>query len=208
LSVSRTDPRDLRTNAIVSRRVRAHSRTIHLLRWLLPSAIVAILAVLGVFVGVDALHTQAARPRETPTQIRMVNPHFLGRDEQGRAFNLSARQARRDDNNLQQVFLDAPVMTLDVDGQRPSTLTADNGVYREDTRLLKLTGHVRVDDSRDSTVGTDEAIVDTRAGTINGRSALNAKGPTGALSAGSYTATDKGDHLILRGGVHATMKGR
>ncbi len=208
MSVSRTEPRNIGAAAIIPRRVRAHSRTIHLLRWLLPAAIVAILAVLGVFVGVDALHTQAARPRETPTQIRMVNPHFLGRDEQGRAFNLSARQARRDDNDLQQVFLDAPVMTLDVDGQRPSTLTADNGVYREDTRILKLTGHVRVDDSRDSTVATDQATVDTRTGAINGRSSLDAKGPNGTLSAGSYTATNKGDHLILRGGVHATMKGR
>lgn len=196
------------TLRITPRRARAHSRLVHLMRWLLPAAIVGILAVLGVFVGQDALHSAAAKPKDAPTQIRMVNPHFLGRDDQGRAFNLAARQARRDDADMQQVYLDAPVMEMDVDGQHPSTLTADNGVYREDTRILKLTGHVRVDDSKASTVATDEAIVDTRAGTINGHASIAASGPAGAIQGGSYTASDKGDHLILRGGVHAQLKAR
>ena len=206
MSQSRAD--DLGLPAIIPGRVRAHSRLVHLLRWLLPASIVGILAVLGVFVGQDALQSAAARPKEAPTEIRMVNPHFIGRDDQGRAFNLAAREARRDDNDMQQVFLDAPMMEMDVDGEHPSTLTADNGVYREDTRILKLTGHVRVDDSKASTVATDEAIVDTRAGTINGHAAIAASGPTGAIEGGSYTASDKGDRLILRGGVHAQLKGR
>lgn len=195
-------------NSIIPRQVRAHSGRIRLLRWLLPAAILAILAVLGVFVGLDALHSAAARPKETPTQIRMLNPHFLGRDDQGRAFDLAARKATRDDKDMQQVYLEAPVMAMNVDSDHPSTLTADSGVYREDTRILKLTGHVRVDDAKASTIATDEAVVDTLKGTVNGRSPIDAKGADGAIQAGSYTATDKGDHLILRGGVHAVLKAR
>jgi lipopolysaccharide export system protein LptC len=199
---------DLHRSRTSPRQTRAHSRLVHLLRWLLPSGIVAILVILGVFVAEDALHSAGAATKDAPTQIRMVNPHFLGRDDQGRAFNLAARQARRDDKDMQRVFLDAPVMEMDVDGQHPSTLTADSGVYREDTRILQLTGHVRVDDSKASTVATDEAVVDTRAGTVNGRAAIAARGPTGAIEGGSYTASDKGDRLILRGGVHAQLKAR
>jgi lipopolysaccharide export system protein LptC len=193
---------------VISRGVRAHSARIHLLRWLLPASILAILAVLGVFVGIDALHSAAARPQDTPTRIRMLNPHFVGRDDQGRAFNLAARQATRDDKDMQQVFLDAPVMAMNVDGDHPSTLTADTGVYREDTRILLLTGHVRMDDAKASTVVTNEAVVDTLKGTVDGRDAINARGATGAIQAGSYAAADKGDKLILRGGVHAVLKAR
>ena len=76
----------------------------------------------------------------------MVGPHFIGRDNQGRAFNLAARLAVRDDTNMQQVLLDSPVIVMDVDSAHPKTLTADHGVYDEDTRLLHLNGHVRVDD--------------------------------------------------------------
>ncbi|MFI4935967.1 MAG: LPS export ABC transporter periplasmic protein LptC [Caulobacterales bacterium] len=208
MTVTPAAARPSNASAIIRRDVRAHSRAIHILRWLLPVAIAAILAMLGMFVGVQAERTEAARPKEIPTKILMVNPHFLGRDDQGRAFNLSAHQAVRDDKDLQRVLLAAPVVVLDVDGAHPSTMTADNGLYREDTRILLLTGHVRVDDSRASTVATDQAVVDTRAGTVSGTGPVAGSGAMGAIQAHGYTATQKGEHVILRGGVHAQLKGR
>ena len=74
----------------------------------------------------------------------MIAPHFIGRDDQGRAFNLAARIAVRDDADLQRVILTAPSMAMDVDTPQPKTITADRGVYDEDTRILRLVGHVRV----------------------------------------------------------------
>lgn len=195
-------------SALVRRRARAHSRIVLALRWLLPTLILALLGLLGAFVVGQAMRAAAARPKETPQQIRMVGPHFIGRDNQGRAFNLAARLAVRADTNMQQVMLGAPVIVMDVDSPHPKTLTADHGVYDEDTRLLRLTGHVRVDDSTASTVATNEAVVDTKAGTVSGASALNGNGPMGAIHAGSYSAAEKGQKLILSGGVHAQLKGR
>jgi lipopolysaccharide export system protein LptC len=143
-----------------------------------------------------------------PTQIRMVSPHFVGRDSQGRAFNLSARLALRDDTNMQRVLLGSPVIVMDVDSPHPKTLTSDHGVYDEDTRMLRLTGHVRVDDSTASTVASDEALIDTKAGTVTGVTPLKGSGPMGALQAGSYSAAEKGQELVMHGGVHAQLKGR
>src|SRR5580698_2222121 len=131
------------------------------MRWVLPTLILALFGLLGAFVIGQAVRAAAARPREMPTQIRMVGPHFIGRDNQGRAFNLAAHQAVRDDTNMQIVMLTAPVIVMDVDNDHPKTLTADHGVYDEDTHLLHLTGHVRVDDSTASTIATNDAMVDT-----------------------------------------------
>ena len=195
-------------SALVRRRARAHSRLVKVLRWLLPTLILALLGLLGAFVVGQAVRAAAARPREMPTQIRMVSPHFIGRDNQGRAFNLASRLALRDDTNMQRVFLTFPVIVMDVDSVHPKTLTSDRGVYDEDTHMLRLNGHVRIDDSTASTVATDEALVDTKAGTVSGVSALNGNGPMGQIHAGSYTATEKGQVLIMHGGVHAQLKGR
>ena len=196
------------TGALLRRRARAHTRLVLALRWLLPTLMLALLGLLGAFVIGQAVRAAAARPREMPQEIRMVGPHFIGRDNQGRAFNLAARLAQREDSNMQRVLLTAPVIVMDVDSDHPKTLTADHGVYDEDTHMLRLNGHVRIDDAAASTVGTDEALIDTKAGTVVGSSALNGAGPMGLIHAGAYQATEKGQKLIMSGGVHAQLKGR
>ena len=67
---------------------------------------------------------------------------------------------------------------------------------------------MRVDDAAASTVGTDEALVDTRAGTVTGVSPIAASGPMGSIQGGSYTATEKSGTVVMHGGVHAVLKGR
>ena len=194
-------------SAAFRRAARAHTRAVKVLRWVLPTLILAMIGLLVAFVVAQALRAAAERPKEIPSEIRMIAPHFIGRDDQGRAFNLAARIAVRDDADLQRVILTAPSMAMDVDTPQPKTITADRGVYDEDTRILRLMGHVRVDDSASSTAGTEEALVDTRAGTVSGVSGVTGSGPMGAVSAGSYTATKTGQ-IVMHGRVHATLKGR
>jgi lipopolysaccharide export system protein LptC len=186
-------------------KARAHSVWVHILRWLLPAIMVAVVAVLAGLVAVHAIKRQAAAHKDATTPIRMVNPHFFGRDNKGRAFTLGARQAARDEQSFQNVLLAYPAVTMDVDGPRPSTLTADTGVYHEDTRILYLKGHVRADNSKASTFATDEAVVNTRTGTVNGTGALASRTPVGDVKSGSFDVYDKGDRVIFKGGVHARL---
>jgi lipopolysaccharide export system protein LptC len=188
------------------RQARAHSRLVHVLRWAFPTLILALFGLLGTYVVQEAMRQAHARPQASPTEIRMVSPHFVGRDNVGRAFDLVARVAQRDDVNMQRILLTSPIMKLDVDSPHPKTLTADHGVYDEDTRLLRLQGHVRVDDSTASTVGTAEALVDTKAGTVTGVSGVSGTGPMGAIQAGSYTASQKNGTVVMHGGVHAVLR--
>lgn len=193
--------------AIIRRRLRGHTRLVRVLRWVLPALMLGLFGLLGAFVVAEAMRSAAARPRDMPTEIRMVNPHFVGRDDQGREFNLSARQATRDDADMQRVLLQAPVMKLGVGTPQLKTLTSDRGVYQENTRLLHLFGHVHVDDSAASTIATDEALVDTKAGTVTGVSPIAASSPSGQVQAGRYTASENGGHVVLSGGVHSVLSG-
>ncbi|MHB8529172.1 MAG: LPS export ABC transporter periplasmic protein LptC [Caulobacteraceae bacterium] len=189
-------------------RARAHSRMVRFFRVALPLTMVGVIGTLAGLVAAHAVKREAAAKRDADTPIRMVNPHFFGRDNQGRAFTLGARQASRDENAFQRVILEFPTVTLDVDGAHPSSLTADHGVYREDTRILLLKGHVRANDAKTSTFATDEALVNTRTGVVNGASALSSETPVGEVKSKSFDVYDKGDKVIFKGGVHARLNGR
>jgi lipopolysaccharide export system protein LptC len=186
-------------------KARVHSGLVHVLRWVLPAIMVLVIAALAGLVAIHAVKRQAAAHKDASTPIRMVNPHFFGRDNQGRRFTMGARQAARDERSFQTVLLIYPTVTLDVDGVHPSTLTADHGVYHEDTRLLYLKGHVRADNAKASTFATDEAVVDTRTGAVKGASALSSQTPVGNVKSGSFDVYDKGDRVIFKGGVHARL---
>ncbi len=189
-------------------KARAHSRLVRFLRIALPLIMVAVVASLAGLVIDHALKRRAAARRDEVTPIRMINPHFFGRDNEGKAFTLGAREAARDDKSFQRVLLEFPTLTLDAGGPSPSHVTADTGVYHEDTRLLYLSGHVKADNYRNSKVATDEALVNTRTGTVTSPSALASQTAAGRMNANSFDVFDKGDRLIFKGGVHSRLNAR
>jgi lipopolysaccharide export system protein LptC len=187
-------------------RSRVHSRIVRVLRWLLPLVMAGIVITLIVLVAAHAIRRQAAAHRDAEAPIEMVNPHFFGRDSLGRAYTLGAKQAARDEQSFQRVLLSFPWITLYTDGAKPSTLTADTGVYHEDTRMLYLKGNVKADNARSSRFATDEAVVNTRTGTVTSPTALASQTPVGDLKSNSFDVFDKGDRVVFKGGVHARLK--
>jgi lipopolysaccharide export system protein LptC len=195
-----------RSDRLPRGKARAHSRLVLFLRVALPAVMLAMIAVLAGLVVSHAMRRHAAARQDESTPIRMTNPHFFGRDNQGRAFMLSAREAARDERSFQVVLLQYPALQLDVGGAHPSTLNADSGVYHEDTRILLLKGHVRADNAGASNFATDQAVVNTRTGVVSGPQSLTTQTAAGAAQSGSFDVYDKGDRVILKGGVRARLK--
>ncbi len=138
-----------------------------------------------------------------PGTIHMTNARFLGRDEGGRAYVLTADEAARDNADFQRVTLNQPMLLLDADSPNPTRLSADQGVYREDNRILLLNGHVSIHDGQGDTFNTAQAIVDTVKGAVAGKSHVVGEGPTGTFRADSYAVYDRGQRLVFQGHVHS-----
>ena len=201
--------RPARPNGVPPRgRARQRGVLIRTLRWLLPLIMMAVVALLVSLVAQHAARRRAASNREAQAPIRMLDPRFFGRDDQGRPYILSASQAAREEEALELVRLKDPKVTLDMDGPHPSTLTADSGIYHEDTRLLYLKGHVKADNATESRFATDEASVNTRTGVVSGPGALSSQTPVGDLQSRSFDVFDKGNRVVFKGGVHARLGGR
>jgi lipopolysaccharide export system protein LptC len=186
-------------------KARAHSRLVRVLRFLLPMFMVVMVGTLVALVVAHAVRRQDAAHRDAATPIEMVNPHFFGRDSQGKAYTLGARQAARDEQSFQRVLLSYPWVTMDTEGPHPSTLTADKGVYHEDTRMLYLKGHVRANNARESRFATDEAVVNTRTGVVTSPAALAGQTSVGDVQSHAFDVFDKGGRVVFKGGVHARL---
>lgn len=188
-------------------RWRRRSRLVRTMRIVLPVVMAAILATLAGLVVWRSLYEQAAPQREAQTAIRLVNARFVGQVKDGRSFMIGASQALRDETDYQSVSLMEPALVIG-EGEGSSRVTARIGNYSESDRLLRLRGDVRIDNGKGLRFASQEAVIDTRTGEVVGQSQVQGDGPLGQLNANSYSVEDKGDRLVLRGGVHARIQGR
>ncbi len=199
MSVAAPPRRDLR-------RWKRRSRLISVLRLVLPGAIALILLGLAAQVVWNSLAAGKGEVREQTAPIRMINPRFLGRDDQGRSFMIAAREARRDDKDLTRIVLDHPNVALGPETATPSRVSAASGVYTETDRILRLSGSVRIEDGDGYRFASDGAVVNTKAGTVVGAGSMVGDGPSGQMTSESYEVHDRGDRMIFKGGVRAVIK--
>jgi lipopolysaccharide export system protein LptC len=185
-------------------RWRRRSRMIGYLRIALPAAIALILLSMAGFVIHATVIGHAAAKSEADAPIQLINPRFVGRDEKGRAFVLTASSAVRDDNDYQRVMLDKPTLIFDEEGANPTRITANSGVYREDRRMLNLDGGVKMNGSNVN-FDTASSIFNTATGELEGQGQISGIGSLGEITAKSYGVYDKGERLVFKGGVRGRI---
>ena len=186
---------------------RRRSHLIHFMRKALPAAIAAILVLLAGWVLARGILARIGDLRgRLGGAIHMTNAQFHGRDDQDRAYVVGAKEASRDDFDENRFFLVEPRMVFDAENVKESHISADQGVYRKDTRILSLRGHVSLRDPSGNNFDTEQAIVDTAHGTIAGQGQVKGTGPTGAIKAQSFTVYDRGQRVVFRGNVHSVVK--
>ena len=193
---------DLREQVL---RWRRRSRTVRAMRVVLPSLIGLILAGLAGSVAYNAIMSEPVQPGETAAPIRLVNPRFIGRDDKGRAFVITAESAVRDPRDYQRVMLDKPALVLDEQGPDPLRLAANRGVYHEGTFKLDLNGGVRLLGSK-AAFDTASSLFDTKTGEVIGSGPIHGSGSLGEIHAKSYAIYGKGERVIFKGGVHTRLE--
>jgi lipopolysaccharide export system protein LptC len=186
---------------------RRRSRLIRFLRRALPAMIAAILVLLAGWVTVRGILVRFTDLRAaTGALIHMSNAKFYGRDGDRKAYILGANEAARDNFDPHRIVLTGPILALDSGDPRERHISADRGVYRDDTKILLLHGRVSLRDPGGDNLITDQAIVDTAKGTIVGQGRVYGSGPTGTITAESFAVFDRGQRVVFRGEVHSVMK--
>jgi lipopolysaccharide export system protein LptC len=186
-------------------RWRRRSRLIAALRIVLPSLIALILVGLAASVAYSTFTTQGVPTGNASDPIRLVNPHFVGRDTRGRPFLLTSVSATRDPQNYQRVFLEKPTLVLDAEGPDPLHITAGSGIFHEDTGKLEVGRGVRLSGARGA-FDTAQSVFDTKSGELEGSGPVQGLGSLGEIHAKSYGVYDKGARMEFSGGVHTRLQ--
>jgi lipopolysaccharide export system protein LptC len=186
-------------------RWRRRSRVIAGLRVALPGLIGLILLGLAGSVIYNTLSTRRVQSGNASDPIRLVNPHFVGRDARGRPYVLTSVTATRDPTDYNRVFLDKPVLVLDADGPDPTHITGGAGIFHEDTGKLEVSKGVRLSDARGA-FDTAQSVFDTKTEDLVGSVPIHGLGSLGEIQAKSYGVYDKGARMVFTGNVHTHLQ--
>jgi lipopolysaccharide export system protein LptC len=186
---------------------RRRSRMIHFFRKALPAAAASIVLGLIAWIVIKALLATIIDVRGgSGAAIRMINPKFYGQDGQGRAFMLGAAEAARTNDDLKQIVLTQPNITLNINSATPTSARADSGQYHENDKVLHMDGHVVFTSPEGYVFKTGKAVIDTQTGVVEGDQKVEGSGPMGDIQADNYGIYDRGARIIFRGDVHGRIK--
>lgn len=189
--------------ALTLRAARRRSRLVAALRRIFVAGAGASFAAVFVFMALYAIQggLNAASTFSASEPLRMLNPRFIGRTENGGPYQLSAEVAERAQGENQPIELIAPVYRTEAG----TIMLAPRGVYDERTKRVVFDGEVLFSDSNGNRFTTPNMIVDLEAGALTGQGGVTGAGPLGVLQADAYELRDSDRALVLRGGVRGQI---
>ncbi|MDI7775875.1 LPS export ABC transporter periplasmic protein LptC [Asticcacaulis sp. EMRT-3] len=180
--------------------VRRRSRRIKSLRYLFPGAVIALLLLNIGWITVQTIINSMNIYGSNDAEIRMTNPRYFGRNDNGEHYTIGGLEAVRKGPNSVTVTLKAPNIDFRSDSGSTTHVTAANGVYDQTTRRLTLMGHVVMVSSSDNmNLKTDEAVVDMINSTISGDKHVEGTSTSGHIVAESFALSDDGKQSIFHG---------
>ena len=182
---------------------RRRSQRVHFARRWLPRAGVALLVFTLVWMVVRAVIAIVVASDFQSGEVHMINPKFLGRDEKGRPYTVTAQDAVRDARRPDRMRMTLPVIVLENPGAPSTRMTARTGSLDQTIHTLVLAGDVVGDDGKGSHFKSQHAVIDTDGGAVRGDSAVEGIGPLGRITASAYSISPHGDHIVFSGGVRS-----
>jgi len=186
-------------------RWRRRSRLVRTLRVVLPGLIALIFAGLIGSVAWSTFNAQPRSARAGDEPIRLTNPRFIGRDDKGRSFVLTADSAIRDRLDYQRVILKKPALLLDEGGPDEMRINGADGVFHEQNGKLELSNGVRMADAKNA-FDTAASLFDTKTGEVVGSGPIQGAGGLGEIRAESYGVYGKGERMVFKGGVRTRLE--
>ena len=131
--------------------------------------------------------------------LKMVNARYIGTDERNQPFTVTATEASQPEPNSSVVLLReiAADIFMTEEADAWYALTAAEGVYEREQKLLDLAGQVTLYSDAGHELVTETAHIDLGLGIAEGDQPVQAQGPLGLLNAGNFRLIDRGETMYF-----------
>lgn len=184
---------------------RRHSMHVRVMRVFL-----LLLAVIAVATLIWEFWRQPGTDFEEPVageSVKMVNPRYSGRTEDGLPFFLTAKEAVRPTINQETVQLINPVLEFyRQSSTAKSIVVAETGVYNDAEKTLELRSSVDLNTDDGYSCQTTHARVYTKTKDIEGDEPISCTGQFGKVRGNAFEIKDNYKTFIFKGGMNAVLE--
>ena len=179
-----------------------------LTKWSLPILAIALLGTIAIWPELARVKEQGRVAFRRAFQVdpesgRLVQPRYRGLDERGRPYTVTASTAQQ--TSPERVALTDPKGDIVTESGTWVMVQALEGVYIQHQSLMDLSKDVVLYREDGTTMRTETAALDLKAGAAASNDQTHAEGPFGTLDAQGFTLTDKGAVIQFQGPAHLVM---
>ena len=191
-------------------RIARRRMAVGITKWALPAFALALLGSIAAWPEIARLQDQGRVAFRRvfavdPESGQMRQPHYRGVDQRGRPYTLTATSALQ--TSAERIELAAPRGDVVTEAGTWLLVEADTGVFIQHRSLLDLAREVVLYREDGTTLRTDTAALDMKAGAAASNDRTHAEGPFGTLDAQGFTLTEKGASIQFQGPAHLVMNG-
>ncbi len=187
-----------------------YTRFVSLMRLLLPVSAILLAATVVVwpyFNVTDSATVVDIKTLNLPTEDRptMANARFLGTDNKGQPFTVTATTAWQEQGYDELIYLEGLQGDMMLDSDMWATIYSDRGVYDQVGQLLIVESNVSVFTDEGYEIHSDYALIDLNKGTAEGNLPVHGQGPAGLIDAQGFRISDYGDNIFFEGRMRLTL---
>ena len=172
-------------------------------------AAMGLLALIALWPEIDAATTKArltiGHASGEVEGGKLVDARYNGVDEKGRPYTITAATAWQIDP--ERVGLTLPKGDITLENGTWLMLTSKEGTFMQHLNQLDLVNNVTLYRDDGTTMHTNSASVDLKAGAAAGSEPVHVEGPFGVLDAVGFTVMDKGTAIDFPGPAHVVLNG-
>jgi lipopolysaccharide export system protein LptC len=191
---------------------RHYSRFVALMKVALPAIAVALIGTVALWPQLRNFGeggftlSFADMGRQATGSQRLVNARYYGTDDDDQPFTITADLAEETAPGSARLRLDNPKADITLEDGSWVMLGADEGVYGEDTDVLRLSGAVNLFHDAGYELHTTAATINIVAGTASGDRPVRGQGPFGELTAEGFRLADTGRRIEFTGRARLVLR--
>jgi lipopolysaccharide export system protein LptC len=187
-----------------------YSQIVGLLKFALPAVALGLATLVLIWPQLNPLDQ---RFRLVPVQVtiedlenlRMLQPRYVGVDEQSQPFTIIADQASQPKGSSEATDLVAPQGDIQLNQGAWLAMSADRGVYNQADKTLDLTGGVQLFHDGGYEISTEAARIDLDKGFASGDTAVRGQGPNSLLEGEGFRIHDRGQKVEVVGPARVVL---